>query len=84
MNFLDLIAKPFHEVADDLSENIGGGLVVEFGVGDHVEVPDQSGCDLSSSSSWGAQGCQEDDVFDFHVLLVFSVVPAVVIEELSQ
>jgi hypothetical protein len=71
-------------VSHDLGENVGNGLIVKLSVCNHVEMPYEPWGDLSSSSTWWTEGCQNDDVLNFHELLILPVVPSFMIQELSQ
>ena len=58
--------------------------LVQIGVSNQVEVPDDTVGNGGSPSARGSHHCEHDDVLNFHELEVFSVVPALVVEVLSQ
>lgn len=38
LHLLDLLVEPFEEMTDNLSEDIGNGLVIKLRVGKHVKM----------------------------------------------
>lgn len=52
LDLLDLLVEPFEEMIDNLSEDIGNGLVIKLSVGKHVEMPCESCSNLCPSSPW--------------------------------
>jgi hypothetical protein len=84
LDVFDFVIKSFHEMSHNLSENVGYGLVIQLSISNHIEMPYEPSSDLGSSSARGTECCQKDDVLDFHKLLILSVVPPVMIQELSQ
>lgn len=86
-NFLyvfDFVIKSFHEMSHNLSENVRYRLIIQLSVSNHIEMPYDSCSDLGSSSSRWTKCGQKDDIFDLHELLILSVVPSIMIQELSQ
>jgi hypothetical protein len=72
------------EVAHELSENRFDGFLVEIGVGDDIEMSHDSVGDKGATSSRRTHRCQDNKSFQTHPLKVFAVVPALVVQVLSD
>src|SRR4051794_3400956 len=65
-------------------EDVRDSLRVKLVGVHHVEVSDDPGGYMGSTSSRLPQGSQQQNILNFHELLIFSVVPSIVVHELPQ
>ena len=82
--FSDILREPFQEMFQDCCKDEANSLRVEFIVTHHVEMPNNSGSNLSFSSSRWTQSSQNQNILYLHELLIFSVVPTLMVQKLSQ
>lgn len=83
MNFesvLEVSEEELHETVEDALD----AAVVEFGVGEEVEVSDHPAGDDGLAAAWRAHCAEHHHVFEVPQCQLFSVVPPFVVQELSQ